>query len=70
MTISSIALIRERVNRNPPLDVYGVWLDLEAPPEVLTAILRPYPSEVTEATPVATAVNGPGNDEPARIEPI
>ncbi len=58
------------MNRDLPLDVYDVWLDLEAPPEVLTAILRPYPSEVMEATPVATAVNGPGNDEPARNEPI
>ena len=53
-----------------PPDVYGVWLDPEAPPEVLTGRSRPYPSEVTEATPVATAVNGPGNDEPARIKPI
>ena len=70
MTVSSIALIRERVNRNLPPDVYDVWLDPEAPPEVLTGRSRPYPCEVTEATPVPTAVNGPGNDEPACIEPI
>ena len=63
-------MIRERVNRDLPLDVYDVWLDLEAPPEVLTGRSRPYPSEVMGATPVATAVNGPGNDEPACIEPI
>jgi len=70
MIVSSIALIRERVNRDLPPDVYDVPLDPEAPPEVLTGRSRPYPSEVMEATPVATAVNGPGNDEPARIEPI
>ena len=68
--VSSIALIRERVNRDLPLDVYDVWLDLEAPPEALTGRSRPYPSEVMEATPVATAVNGPGNDEPAPMGPI
>ena len=70
MTVSSIALIRERVNRNLPPDVYDVWLDPEAPPEVLTGLLRPYPSEVLKATPIPTVVNGPGNDEPACIEPI
>ncbi len=42
MTVSSIALIRERVNRNLPPDVYDVWLDPEAPPEVLTGRSRPY----------------------------
>ncbi len=70
MFVSLIALIRERVNRDLPPDVYGVPLDPEAPPEVLTGRSRPYPSEVTETTPVATAVNGPWNDEPARIKPI
>ena len=70
MIVFLIALNCERVNRDLPLDVYDVWLDLEALPEVLTGRSRPYPSEVTEATPVATAMNGPGNDEPARIEPI
>ncbi len=70
MTVCSIALIRERANRNLPPDVYDVPRDPEAPPEVVTGRLRLYSSEVTEATPVATAVNGAWNDEPARIKPI
>lgn len=46
------------------------WLDPDTKQEDLLAMLRPYPSEETEAYPVSKLVNSPRNDLPQCIEPL
>ncbi len=51
-------------------DARTAWLDPEAPPEILAALLAPYPAAEMETYPVSRRVNDPGNDDPACIEPL
>jgi putative SOS response-associated peptidase YedK len=44
------------------------WLDSEAEPEALAALLRPAPEALLAAHPVSTWVNAPGNDATRCIE--
>lgn len=49
---------------------YQAWIDpVERPADSLTALLEPFPAELMEAFPVSRAVNSPGNDGAALIEP-
>jgi putative SOS response-associated peptidase YedK len=47
-----------------------VWLDREASPAALAALLRPGPEELLQAWPVSTLVNSAAFDEPACIVPL
>ncbi len=50
---------------------YSVWLASEAKQfDTLGRLLRPYPADEMEASPVSTRVNKPSNDSPECIEPI
>lgn len=50
---------------------YGVWLASETRQlDILGRLLRPYPADEMEASPVSTRVNKPSNDSPECIEPI
>lgn len=47
------------------------WLDAAVTdPRILTALLRPFPSELMEAYDVSTVVNSPANDRPECIEAL
>jgi putative SOS response-associated peptidase YedK len=46
------------------------WLDPEAPPIALKAMLAPYASDAMTAYPVSRAVNRPANDSPECIQPV
>jgi len=47
----------------------GLWLEAKTPPELLEALLRPFPARAMTAIKVSTRVNSPKNDDLACIEP-
>jgi putative SOS response-associated peptidase YedK len=49
---------------------YPRWLDPEASPEELQALMKPYPAEEMVGYAVSDRVNRPQNDEPGCIEPV
>jgi putative SOS response-associated peptidase YedK len=50
---------------------YDAWLAPDTRPvDTLGRLLRPYPADEMEASPVSTRVNKPSNDSPECIEPI
>ena len=51
-----------------PADVRERWLDPDADPSDLKALLRPFPGTL-EGHAVSTRVNSPENDDPSLIEP-
>ena len=51
-----------------PADVRERWLDPDADPSDLKALLRPFPGALESHT-VSTRVNRPENDDPSLIEP-
>lgn len=61
--------IHDRMPVILPADVRQDWLDPEASPQALKALLRPYPGPL-EARVVSTRVNSPANDDPACVEPV
>ncbi|MCD4685451.1 MAG: SOS response-associated peptidase [Anaerolineae bacterium] len=51
-----------------PREHYDHWLRPDQEPEVLRALMEPYPDEAMVAWPVSRRVNSPANDDPALIE--
>lgn len=50
---------------------YGLWLSQEEQdPQVLSALLRPYPEERMQAYPVSSRVNSPSNESAELIQPV
>ncbi|PMB48316.1 hypothetical protein CEN41_01935 [Fischerella thermalis CCMEE 5330] len=49
---------------------YGTWLDTNAEPAVLQALLRPAPDDLLTYHEVSPAVNNARHDSPDMIEPI
>jgi putative SOS response-associated peptidase YedK len=66
-------LLAEVHNRMPvilaPGD-YAGWLDPQATPDALQALLRPYPADDMRAVPVSTYVNNVRNQGPQCVEPV
>ncbi len=48
---------------------FGIWLDGEAPPHVLRALMVPFPADRIKARPVSRLVNSPHNDSPDCLRP-
>jgi putative SOS response-associated peptidase YedK len=60
-------------NRMPvmlPPEAEAVWLDPDTPLETATELLRPYPTELTEAYPVTPAVGRVDYNQPDCILPL
>jgi len=59
-------------NRMPvilaPYD-YATWLKMDEKPEMLTALLKPFPPDQMEAYPISKLVNNPRNQGEKLIEP-
>jgi putative SOS response-associated peptidase YedK len=73
VTTAAAPPIRDIHDRMPallPPAARGTWLDPEADPAALAALLRPYPGDDLEAWSVSTLVNSPRNDLEACIEPL
>ncbi len=72
LTTEPNSLLRSIHDRMPvilPPETHDLWLDhAEQRPDVLTPLLRPFPSESMTAYPVDTLVNSPANDEPRCVE--
>jgi len=50
---------------------YDAWLAPDTrSPDNLGALLRPYPADEMEVSPVSTRVNKPSNDSPECIQPL
>ena len=74
VTTEANELLRPLHDRMPasldPAD-HAVWLgEQPAGPDVLLALLRPYPLERMELWPVSTKVNSPKNDGPDLLDPL
>lgn len=65
----SIAGIHDRMPVILPPEARAAWLDRDASPDDLRALLRPYADDELEHWEVSTLVNGPGNDDPECIRP-
>ena len=54
-----------------PREAENLWLDpkIQGPAQLLT-LLKPYPAEEMEASPVSRLVNSPQHDTPDCILPI
>lgn len=52
-----------------PAEVRDAWLDSDASPDDLKALLRPYPGTL-ERRRVSTRVNRPENDDPSLLDPV
>jgi putative SOS response-associated peptidase YedK len=67
-------LVKRLHDRMPailPEDAFDLWLDPDADPAELQALLlTPFPAELMDSWPVSTAVNRAGNDDPGLIEPL
>ena len=66
-------LVKPIHNRMPVIldpEDYDRWLDPEAKPEDLLALLKPYPAELMAAHPVSRLVNSPQYDDPRCVEPV
>lgn len=73
ITTSANELIEPVHHRMPAIlkqEDENEWLDPEAKPDRLPALLAPYPADRMEAYDVSTVVNAPVNDSPACIEPV
>jgi putative SOS response-associated peptidase YedK len=73
VTTAAAPPIRDIHDRMPallPPAARSTWLDPEADPVALAALLRPYPGDDLEAWAVSTLVNSPRNDLEACIEPL
>ncbi len=53
-----------------PREHYDHWLQPDQEPEVLRALMEPYPDEQMVAWPVSRRVNSPTNDDPDLIEEV
>ncbi len=62
--------LHERMPAIVPPEEFADWLDPQAPPDRLRAILRPYPPERMAAHPVSRRVNDVRNDDPNCIQPL
>jgi putative SOS response-associated peptidase YedK len=51
-------------------DDYDLWLDRDADPSKLKALLRPFPDGELETYPVSKIVNSPKNDGPENVMPV
>lgn len=73
LTTEANDLVRPIHDRMPVIlapEDYAVWLDPQAPPVVLHALLKPAPPEALAAYPVGAMVNSPRNDSAELILPI
>jgi putative SOS response-associated peptidase YedK len=48
---------------------YATWLKMDEKPEMLTALLKPFPPDQMEAYPISKLVNNPRNQGEKLIEP-
>lgn len=73
LTVAASPWMRALHDRMPALlgaDGVAAWLDGDADPDALGALLRPAPDDQLEAWEVSRDVNRPGNDDPGLIEPL
>jgi len=65
------APIHDRMPVILPPAAWPVWLgEVEASPEELLALLRPYPAALMRVYPVGPAVGNVKNDEPSLLDPL
>jgi putative SOS response-associated peptidase YedK len=72
ITCEPNALMSQLHNRMPVIfdkTTMWDWLDPDAPPLALKAMLAPYAANAMTAYPVSRAVNRPANDSPECIQP-
>lgn len=62
--------IHDRMPVILPQKHYALWLDNDAPVEVLEKELKPYPSDEMVAYPVTHKVNSPSYNKPDLLEPV
>jgi putative SOS response-associated peptidase YedK len=65
ITTEANELMQPLHNRMPviiPADQYSTWLDPQQPPDSLTGLLRPYPSDAMHAYPVSPFVSNASNE--------
>ncbi len=53
-----------------PQELESVWLNENAPLSDITAILKPFPSEMLNAFPISNEIKNPGNNRPDIIKPV
>lgn len=73
LTTSANELLSQIHDRMPVIlkhDEYDTWLDIEAPPQVLTALLDQFPTSQMSMHPVTTAVGNSRFDDPSAIEEV
>ena len=73
ITTTTNELMAELHDRMPAiLDPIGAkaWLDPGAAPEMLAALLKPYPSELMMRVPVSSKVNSPKNEGPELLQEV
>jgi putative SOS response-associated peptidase YedK len=73
ITTDANELVSELHDRMPvilPPDAYDTWLHLDTKAEVLTGLLKPYPSDELLHHAVSKVVNIPRNDVAECVEPV
>jgi len=63
-----VARIHDRMPALLPRDAEGPWLDPKTPPERLSELLRPYPSDLLEVRRVSERVGSVALDEPSLLD--
>lgn len=66
----AMADIHDRMPVILPVRAWPLWLDPDASPERLTALLRTYPAEELQAYAVSNRVGSPKNDDATCIAPL
>lgn len=73
ITVAANDLLRPIHERMPVILPHSsnlAWLSSESSPEDLTRLLKPFPAQEMDATPVSTFVNNPRNDTADCIAPF
>ena len=73
ITTDANRFVRRLHNRMPVIlrpEVFDTWLDPQATPEALGALLVPAPVEAVEAHPVSTRINDVYANDPSLVVPV
>ena len=65
-----VAPLHDRMPAILDLDQASIWLDADAPPEVLKEVLAPFPAEAMEAYRVSPKVNSVAYNSPELTQPF